>query len=104
MNSRYDCFANPLIRVFALLTVLSLVSFHGRQSGAAEPPGILSHQGHIAVDGVNFSGTGQFKFALVNGAGDISHWSNDSTSTSAPELLGLTVNLREAEGIWNKDS
>jgi len=48
---------------------------------AADPPGILNHQGRIAVNGANFDGDGQFKFALVNGAGDTSLWSNDGTST-----------------------
>ncbi len=34
---------------------------------AAEAPPILNYQGRVAVGGVNFSGTGQFKFALVDG-------------------------------------
>ena len=48
-------------------------------------PGILSHQGRIAVNGVNFDGAGQFKFALVNGAGDTSLWSNDGSSAGGAE-------------------
>jgi hypothetical protein len=33
----------------------------------AQVPNILNYQGRIAVRGVNFDGTGQFKFALVDG-------------------------------------
>ena len=35
---------------------------------AAQVPGLLNYQGRVAVEGTNFTGTGQFKFALVNGA------------------------------------
>ena len=52
---------------------------------AADPPGILNHQGRIAVNGVNFDGAGQFKFALVNAAGDTTYWSNDGASTTGDE-------------------
>ena len=59
---------------------------------AADPPGILNHQGRIAVDGTNFNGAGQFKFALVNAAGDTSYWSNDNTSTTGDEpTAGVSV-------------
>ena len=52
---------------------------------AAEPPGILNHQGRIAVSGVNHSGPGYFKFALVNATGNTTYWSNDGTSTAGSE-------------------
>jgi len=47
---------------------------------------MISYQGRILTNGVAFTGTGQFKFALVNGAGSVTYWSNDGTSTggSAP--------------------
>ena len=32
----------------------------------AQVPGILSFQGRVTVNGTNFDGTGQFKFALVD--------------------------------------
>ncbi len=52
---------------------------------AAEPPGILNHQGRIAVSGVNHSGPGYFKFALVNATGNTTYWSNDGTSAAGSE-------------------
>ena len=45
-------------------------------------PALLNHQGRMAVNGVNFEGTGQFKFALVNTAGTTTYWSNNGTSTA----------------------
>ncbi|MDB6070183.1 MAG: hypothetical protein JWL81_1354 [Verrucomicrobiales bacterium] len=53
-----------------------------QQAGhAAPPPGILNHQGRIAVSGENFTGTGHFKFALVNAAGTVRYWSNNNSGT-----------------------
>jgi len=67
------------------------------ESGAAVPQ-VLNHQGRIAVGRVNFDGSGQFKFALVNANGSISYWSNDGTSTAgaaptSPVTLAVTKGL-----------
>lgn len=56
---------------------------------------MLHHQGRMAVDGVPFDGTGQFKFALVDSDGATSFWSNDGTGTAGSEpatSLALQVN------------
>jgi len=81
-----------LVSLLALFPALGVL-----ESGAAVPR-VLSHQGRIAVAGVNFNGSGQFKFALVNGSGSISYWSNDGTSTagvapSSPVTLTVTKGL-----------
>lgn len=44
-------------------------------------PGLLGYEGRVSVAGVPFSGVGQFRFALVNSAGDQTYWSHDGTST-----------------------
>ncbi|MEO8613995.1 MAG: hypothetical protein ABI600_02555 [Luteolibacter sp.] len=36
-------------------------------AASAQVPQIINYQGRVSVGGVNFSGTGQFKFALVDG-------------------------------------
>ncbi|MBL9157919.1 MAG: tail fiber domain-containing protein [Verrucomicrobiales bacterium] len=60
--------------------------FLGRPSlVAAEPPGIINHQGRIAISGVNHSGPGYFKFALVDATGATTYWSNDGTSVAGSE-------------------
>ena len=51
----------------------------------AQVPQIIGYQGRVAVDGVNFDGSGQFKFALVNPTGSTTFWSNDGTSTAGSE-------------------
>ncbi len=84
-----DLFQVSLLAFFSALGVL--------ESGAAVPQ-VLNHQGRIAVAGVNFNGSGQFKFALVNGSGSISYWSNDGTSTAgaaptSPVMLSVTNGL-----------
>lgn len=63
-------------------------------------PALLSHQGRIAVNGVNFDGAGQFKFALVNGNGSTTYWSNDSSSVAGSQPA-VAVNLTVAKGLYS---
>ncbi len=51
----------------------------------AQPPPHLNYQGRVSVDGTNFHGTGQFKFALVNATGDATYWSHDGSSVGGSE-------------------
>ena len=53
------------IPVFALLAI-ALMPTTGM---ADDPPGILNHQGRVAVDNINHDGPGHFKFSLVKDAG-----------------------------------
>jgi len=50
------------IRVFAVTAILVANALHGQQV-----PSIITYQGRIAVGGVNFNGSGKFKFAFVKG-------------------------------------
>ena len=51
-------------------------------------PGVLNYQGKLAIDGVNFEGVGNFKFALVDGGADAS-----LAATATPVLaFGFVVN------------
>jgi hypothetical protein len=43
-------------------------------------PTLVSYQGRVQVSGAPFTGTGYFKFAIVNNAGNTTYWSNDGTS------------------------
>ena len=58
---------------------------------------ILNFQGRVAVEGVNFDSTtaghdGIFRFALVNGDGSETFWSNDATSVAGSEpAAGVTL-------------
>jgi hypothetical protein len=70
------------LRLFIVLLCL--------QSAHAEVPHLLHHQGRMAVQGVPFDGSGQFKFALVDATGSITHWTNDGTLSGQP-LTHVTI-------------
>ena len=71
-------------------------------SALAAAPGMISHQGRVTVNGNAFNGGGQFRFALVNAAGDATYWSNDgntppTTAVSITVTRGIfSVNLGES--------
>jgi hypothetical protein len=52
--------------VFLIVGLCALSAAH------AQVPGILNYQGRVSVAGTNFTGTGQFAFALVDGGNDVS--------------------------------
>ena len=65
----------------------------------AQVPHLINYQGRLAVNGVNFDGAGQFKFALVSHDGATTHWSNDGTSTGGSEPADA-VALPVAHGLY----
>ncbi len=69
-------------------------------SADAAVPAMLNHQGRIAVGGVNFEGTGQFKFALVSANGTTTYWSNDGTSTTGDQPTDA-VSLTVTKGLYS---
>jgi hypothetical protein len=56
---------------------------------AAQVPQALNYQGRVAVNGAAFTGTGQFRFALVDGAGAVLWSSHASATTGVPVSAGL---------------
>jgi len=54
-------------------------------------PNLINYQGHVEVGGSAFNGSGEFKFALVNAAGDVTYWSNDGTSGEPAASVTLVV-------------
>ena len=76
---RASLFPRPVVFCLAALLFVILHSSFGILH--AQVPQIISYQGRVAVGTVNFDGTGQFKFALVNAAGTTTYWSNDGTGT-----------------------
>ena len=65
---------------------------------SAQVPGLINYQGRVAVGGVNFDGSGQFKFALVNADGSFTHWSNDGTFGGEP---AAAVTLPVVKGLYS---
>ena len=66
----------------------------------AQVPGILSYQGSVAVEGQSFDGGGLFKFALVNGDGTSTYWSNDGTSVNGAEPAA-SVAINVTKGLFS---
>lgn len=77
---------------------LSLFVFFG--SAMAQVPQLLNYQGRVAVGGVNFEGSGQFRFALVNADGSQTYWSNDGSSTAGSQPTGA-VTLTVTKGLYS---
>ena len=66
----------------------------------SQVPQLINYQGRVAVAGVNFDGSGSFKFALVNAAGTTTYWSNDGTSTSGSQPTAA-VSLIVNKGLYS---
>lgn len=63
----------------------------------AQVPNILNYQGRIAVRGVNFDGTGQFKFALVDGGTTTTPTTRTATGT-AVVTSGFVTSITLTDG------
>jgi hypothetical protein len=74
--------------------------FFGLGTTQAAVPQRLNHQGRVAVNGVNFDGTGQFKFALVNANGSTTYWSNDGSSNAGSQPTSH-VTLAVTKGLYS---
>ena len=80
----------------ALLTLASLALLTA--AARAQVPTMISYQGRVQMNNTNFGGTGQFKFALVNGAGNVTFWSNDGSSVGGAQPAAA-VSLSVANGL-----
>jgi len=85
-----------VLRTLGLSLALAAASTFG------QAPGLISHQGKVIVSGssTNYTGTGLFKFALVNAAGDTTYWSHDSTSNGGTQPTSA-VTLPVARGVFS---
>jgi len=83
-----------VLHALGLSLALAAVSTFG------QVPGLISHQGKVTVGSTNYTGTGLFKFAFVNAAGDTTYWSNDGTSSGGTEPAAA-VSLAVAHGVFS---
>lgn len=72
-------------KAFAVATALLALCALAPAAARAQLPPLLSFQGRVLSGNTNFSGPAQFKFALVDGPGATSFWSNDGTSAGGSE-------------------
>ena len=69
-------------------------------TSARAAPAVISYAGHVKVNGQPFTGQGKFKFAFINGSGQLSYWSNDGAS-SAGSAPGTHVTVAVAAGNYS---
>jgi len=78
------------MRLPFFLTAFIAVLFFLSPALQAQVPQLINYQGRVAVGAVNFDGSGQFKFALVNGNGSSTFWSNNGSSIAGSEPSATT--------------
>lgn len=91
------------INLSPLFAVALAWSAAGTHTLNAQVPQLIHYQGLVAVNGVNFDGTGQFKFALLgpNAAGGlVTFWSNNGSSSAGSEP-GAAVPLIVTKGLYS---
>ena len=69
-------------------------------ASAADVPQVVAYQGWVQVAGSNYNGAANFKFAIVNAAGDTTYWSHDGTSTGGAQPSGNAVTLQVTDGLF----
>ncbi|MBN1876445.1 MAG: hypothetical protein JXA33_19630, partial [Anaerolineae bacterium] len=95
-----------LLALTMLLAVLVIFSFPvnaglpARMFSASGAPQVVSYQGQVTVDGMAYSGSGYFKFAVVNADGNTTYWSNDGTASGGGEPTNA-VQLTVTNGLFN---
>ncbi len=92
MNDKLCPATKPVQAIIALLAVVF--------TAAAQVPETLSYQGRISVGGTNFTGTGQFKFALVDqGQAVVTRTATaTATITSGPLQPGRITSVTVTDG------
>ena len=78
------------------MVLLGIAMFGGVGWAAPE---VLNYSGKISVSGQPYTGQAYFKFALVNGAGTVSYWSNDGNFTT-PQEPAQSVAATVSEGVY----
>ena len=87
-----------LSRIAATI-IVALGILAAATSGQAVP-NVVNYQGQIEVGGLPYDGSGEFKFALVNAAGDTALWTNDGTSGGANLEPTASVSLTVVNGVF----
>ncbi len=65
----------------------------------AQVPSHMNYQGRISVAGVNFHGSGGFKFALLDGVSGVTLWSHDGSSLLGSEP-GTALTIPVEKGLY----
>src|SRR5262245_2920967 len=72
-------------RMWHFLVMSCALRVAGARAQETPVPSMLGFQARITVNGSPFTGTGNFKFALVDATGATTLWSHDNTSTAGSQ-------------------
>ena len=89
--------SNPFV---AFVVFMFLINIAPGLSALDNVPNVVNYQGRVSVAGDPFTGTGLFKFALVDAAGSATFLSNDGTSTGGSEPT-TSVSISVTDGIFS---
>jgi hypothetical protein len=87
-----------------ILAMILLGAFSSQTATAQSPNTIFAYQGRLSDNGTNFTGTGEFEFALVNTTNGqtgsyTTWWSNDGSSTGGSEPVSA-VSVGVTNGLF----
>lgn len=87
--------------IAAAIAAALLVCAQAAQTRAAVPH-LVSYQGQLEVSGQPFTGSANFKFAIISDtlAGTITHWSNDNSSATGSQPTG-SLTLPVQNGVFS---
>jgi hypothetical protein len=77
-----------IVARFLVAALFGVVFTVGMQ---AQVPEIINYQGRVVVDGTPFTGTGQFKFALVDAGTDVSQPATATATVTSGFVTGINV-------------
>jgi hypothetical protein len=100
MRSRFGSIGLPLVLLLLILGSFAVGQASDDMLPGNGAPTVVSYQGLIKEGGAPYTGTGYFKFAVVNAAGSTSFWSNDATSSGGDEP-SAGVQLSVSQGLFN---
>ena len=87
------------MKIHALLTAAAIFNCVSLFESAVlgQVPELINYQGRVAIGGTNFAGTGQFKFALVDG-GTVTTPATATATASAAVINGNVVEIFVTDG------
>jgi hypothetical protein len=83
-------------KLLLLCTVLLVIT----AQSTAQDTVMFNYQGRVKVQGEQFNGNGQFKFAIISPDGSSTLWSNDSSSVDGSEPT-TGINIEVTDGVFN---
>lgn len=88
-------------RLYIIAGLLAFVGGFLSLDAAADIPQTINHQGVVKVGTTPFTGTGQFRFAIIENGGGLTVWSNDGSQLGAEQMPTNPVWLTVTNGIYN---